>query len=231
MGAGLGLLLTTACCCGFFSLSAFGCFSAFLAFEQFGFSRHGCTRPAHTEHNGRLIDGNGTPLYGKAANPKGISDVERADVQGDVLRNLIGKSDDRKPAVDDVETASVPHTDTGTRRADGQLDTDGLVVEDLKEIEVDDPIRNRVELNVLNDTIVGRSSDFEVETVSLGGEDQLVQLDLVHMEVNLLGAAVEHAGNLSLVAQNGRIPAPACGTVTVQAVDGTTCLASSTLAL
>ena len=73
---------------------------------------------------------------------------------------------------------------------------------------MDDAVRHGVELDVLDDAIVRRATDFELEAVRIRREDQLVQLDLVHVEMNLLGAAVKHTGDLSLGAQTGCILLP-----------------------
>ena len=51
--------------------------------------------------------------------------------------------------------------------------------------------------------------DFEqIDTEDIQSEDQLVQLDFVHVEMNLLGAAVKHTGDLALGAQTGCILLP-----------------------
>ena len=124
------------------------------------------------------------------------------------FRNLVGETDHRKAAVHEVEATTVPDTHAGTGRGDRKLDPDRLVREDLQEVEVDDAIGHRVELDVLHDAVIRRAADLEGQTVRIRGEDQLVQLDLVHVEVNLLGAAVQHARDLALGAEFGCILLP-----------------------
>ena len=107
-----------------------------------------------------------------------------------------------------MQTTTVPDADAGPLGSDRQLDANRLVRDDLKQVDVDNAVGDRVELDVLDDTVVGGPADFELEAVRLRREDQLVQLDLVHVEMNLLGSAVQHSGNLSLGAQFGCILFP-----------------------
>ena len=82
---------------------------------------------------------------------------------------LIGNAGNRQTAVHHMKAASVANTFTCSCSAHRQFDPDGLVRKDLKEVDVNDAVGDRVELDVLNNAVVGRASNFKVQPGTFPG--------------------------------------------------------------
>jgi hypothetical protein len=78
-----------------------------------------------------------------------------------------------------------------------EVSLDGL----FKEVEVRDAVGHRVELDVLNDAFHLLAVDVQLNFEDVWIEDNLVELNFRHAEVNLLAAAIQHAGNAVVCAE------------------------------
>ena len=83
----------------------------------------------------------------------------------------------------------------------GSATLTGLPGKDFEEVEVCDAVGHRVELDVLNDAVHFFAVDVQLDFEDVWIEDNLVELNFRHAEVNLLAAAIQHAGNAVVCAE------------------------------
>ena len=83
----------------------------------------------------------------------------------------------------------------------GSATLTGLPGRISRKVEVRDAVGHRVELDVLNDAVHLLAVDVQLDFEDVWVEDNLVELNLRHAEVDLLSAAVQHPRNLVVGAE------------------------------
>src|SRR5690554_2392432 len=130
-------------------------------------------------------------------NADGLSDSHRRDVHFDVVREVFGKTAHGNSAEVLRQPSSVTHSDGVSDEAHGDIEFHFFAFDDFQEIGVNDPIRNRVELQVFQYGLVPFTVDVDIESEYVRGVNELAEFYEVDGKMVLFFPAVKYTRHLA----------------------------------
>lgn len=119
-----------------------------------------------------------------------LAKAERSNVNNQLLGNLVVSGANLQLASLQLQLTTGTHTFCQTFEGNGHFHNDGLLCCNLIEIDVEDTVCNRVELNVLQHSLASLTIDNEIYRVDVGRIDEVTNFVVSHCEVSSNGQIV-----------------------------------------
>lgn len=130
-----------------------------------------------------------------------LTEAERSDVNLEHVGEVCGEALDVELAHLDLKLTTGLYAFAMTDNLEGHANGDGLLGENLEEVDMEDSARDGVELDVLEDGLHSLAVYRKVYEIDVRGIDKPTEIDLGNRESNLFLTAVDDARNLTIATE------------------------------